>query len=34
MTMDDNEDINPWDAELTEYDLMYEAPDLYVFIAD
>ena len=34
MTMDGEEGINPWDAEQTEYDLMYEDPDLYDFIAD
>lgn len=34
MTMDGPEGINPWDAEQTEYDLMYEDPDLYDFIAD
>ena len=34
MTMDGDKGINPWDAEPTEYDLMYEDPDLYDFIAD
>ena len=34
MTMDGDEGINPADAEPTEYDLMYEDPDLYDFIAD
>lgn len=34
MTMDGEEGINPWDVEQTEYDLMYEDPDLYDFIAD
>ena len=34
MTMDGEEGINPWDIEPTEYDLMYEDPDLYDFIAD
>ena len=34
MTMDGGEGINPWDVEQTEYDLMYEDPDLYDFIAD
>ena len=34
MTMDGEEGINPWEAEQTEYDLMYEDPDLYDFIAD
>lgn len=34
MTMDGEEGINPWDVEQTEYDLKYEDPDLYDFIAD
>lgn len=34
MTMDGDGDINPADAEPTEYDLMQEDPDLYDFIAD
>ena len=34
MTMDGEEGINPWDIDQTEYDLMYEDPDLYDFIAD
>lgn len=34
MTMDGEEGINPWDVDPTEYDLMYEDPDLYDFIAD
>lgn len=34
MTMNGEEGINPWDIDQTEYDLMYEDPDLYDFIAD
>lgn len=34
MTMDGDGDINPWDIDPTEYDLKYEDPDLYEFIAD
>ena len=34
MTMDGWEDIDVWDVDPTEYDLMYEDPDLYDFIAD
>ena len=34
LTMDGEEGINPWNIEQTEYDLMYEDPDLYDFIAD
>lgn len=34
MTMDGDGDINPADADPTEYDLMQEDPDLYDFNAD
>ena len=34
VTLDGWEGVNPADAEQTEYDLMYEDPDLYDFIAD
>lgn len=34
LTMDGDVDFNLWDIDPTEYDLKYEDPDLYEFIAD
>lgn len=34
MTLDGDKGINPAEIDPTEYDLMYEDPDLYDFIAD
>lgn len=34
MTLEGETDVNIWDVEPTEYDLMHEDPDLYDFIAD
>ena len=34
MTLEGETDVNIWDVEPTEYDLKYEDPDLYDFIAD
>lgn len=34
MTLEGKTDVNIWNVEPTEYDLMYEDPDLYDFIAD
>ncbi len=34
VTLDGWDGVNPADAEQTEYDLNYEDPDLYDFIAD
>lgn len=34
MTLDGDEGINPAEIDPTEYDLMYEDPDLHDFIAD
>ena len=34
LTLEGETDVNIWDIDPTEYDLMHEDPDLYDFIAD